>query len=58
MGDKINIIVERDCEFHKFVFGSDNNCEHCSLKMKSGLEYDACDICCSLVGRFEKVVTN
>ena len=55
MTDKINVIVERDGEYHKFVFGSDDNCEHCSLKMESGLEYDACDVCCALEGHFEKV---
>ena len=59
MADKINIIVERDGEFHKFVFGN-GNCNNCSLLggEEGQAAYDACDICMALEdGHFEKVVT-
>lgn len=61
MADKINIIVERDGQFHRFKFGK-FSCRTCSIKMlhrnsrKAG-ELDACDICLALDdGHFEKVV--
>ena len=59
MGDKINIIVERDGEFHKFKFGS-GGCSNCSLLGGEDANdaNDACDICMALEdGYFEKVVT-
>ena len=55
MTDKINIIVERDGEFHKFKFGSDDSCRHCSLDFRNGSSFDACDVCMALEGHFEKV---
>lgn len=56
MTDKINIIVERDGEFHKFKFGN-GSCSNCSL-LGGEDAYDACDICMALEdGCFEKVVT-
>jgi hypothetical protein len=57
MTDKINIIVERDGEFHKFKFeGSD--CNYCSLVQGGDTDFGACDICAALGGgHFEKVVT-
>lgn len=54
--DKINIIVERDGEFHKFEFGSEDNCKHCSLTFRNGSSFDACDVCMELEGHFKKVV--
>lgn len=55
MTDKINIIVERDGEFHKFKFGN-GNCNDCSL-IGGDDSYGACDICMALEdGHFEKVV--
>jgi hypothetical protein len=54
MTDKINIIVERDGEFHKFVFG-DDDCKTCSLHPGDGRCIDACDVCGALYGHFEKV---
>lgn len=59
MSDKINIIVERDGEFHKFVFG-DDDCKTCSLhslQPDDGYYINACDICVVLCGHFKKVVT-
>jgi hypothetical protein len=55
MTDKINIIVERDGEFHKFKFGN-GDCKDCSLEMRGDGAYDACDVCMVLEGHFEKVV--
>jgi hypothetical protein len=60
MADKINIIVERDGEFHKFKFNEKGNCNNCSLFSGEydGIDYDACDICIALGdGLFEKVIT-
>lgn len=56
MADKINIIVERDGEFHKFKFGS-GDCETCSLCSRMEDDIDACDVCLVLEGNFEKIVT-
>jgi hypothetical protein len=54
VSDKINIIVERDGEYHKFVFG-DDDCKTCSLHPGDGRCIDACDVCGALYGHFEKV---
>lgn len=54
MSDKINIIVERDGEFHKFKPGS-GDCETCSLCSRPEDIIDACDVCLVLDGNFEKV---
>lgn len=56
MTDKINIIVERDGEFYKFVFGN-GDCKSCQLNPVPGFCTNACDVCGSLYGHFEKVVT-
>lgn len=63
MTDKINIIVERDEEFHKFKFG-EFSCTKCSMEIltknnrKAG-DLDACDVCLALPnGHFEKVEMN
>jgi hypothetical protein len=55
VSDKINIIVERDGEFHKFKFGS-GDCNDCSLEMRGDGAFDACDVCMALEGHFEKVI--
>jgi hypothetical protein len=55
MTDKINIIVERGGEFHKYVFG-DSNCKVCSLNLDAHIHIDTCAICGSLCGHFEKAV--
>lgn len=57
MGDKINIIVERDGKFHKFKFGN-GDCKSCSLHPLPGFCIDACDVCIALHGNFEKVELN
>lgn len=58
MSDKINIIVERDGEFHKFNFES-SDCNHCSLVRGGDNDFGACDVCVALgEGHFEKVETN
>ena len=60
MSDKINIIVERGGEFHRFKFIDNLDCKNCSLLgrgYKSDGALDACDICLALGdGCFEKVV--
>jgi hypothetical protein len=61
MSDKINIIVERDGEFHKFNFDGKGGCKNCSLLRIQEAEdgCDACDICMALDdGHFEKVEMN
>lgn len=58
MEDKITIVVERDGEYHKFIYGGRLGCSNCSLESAIGsdLESKVCDICLLLDGCFKKVV--